>query len=87
MANTFEVITGFWKRRSAARRRNQRYGGSTQEEYWYGKPKLSEPLVINPGDELFIFQSTASNPTRGDPSLFLKVKRKGTDETTEQSNN
>ena len=47
--SSFEVITGFWKRRSASRST-----AGNREEYFYGKPKIEEPIVINPGDEPFI---------------------------------
>jgi len=78
--SSFEVLTGFWKRRSTNRKSN----GHGREEYYYGKPKIEEPIVINPGDELFIFQTTANNPGRGEPSMFLKIKR-ATTETGEQT--
>ena len=49
--SSFEVITGFWKRRSASRST-----AGNREEYFYGKPKIEEPIVINPGDEpLYVF--------------------------------
>ena len=80
--SSFEVITGFWKRRSASRS-----SGSNREEYFYGKPKIEEPIVINPGDELYMFSTTASNAGRGAPQMFLKVKRASPDsgEQTDES--
>lgn len=69
--SSFEVITGFWKRRSA----NRSNTGGNREEYFYGKPKIEEPITINPGDELYMFSTTANNAGRGAPQMFLKVKR------------
>jgi len=68
--SSFEVLTGFWKRRSA-----NRNNGNRQEEYFYGKPKIEESITINPGDELFMFPTTANHPGRGEPQMFLKIKR------------
>jgi len=62
----FEVITGLWRRTKS---------GNRGEEYFYGKPKLSEPLVINPGDEVYIFATSARNARNGDPQRYLKIKR------------
>ena len=76
--SSFEVLTGFWKRRSA-----NRNNGNRQEEYFYGKPKIDEPITINPGDELFMFPTTATNPGRGEPQMFLKIKRAANDSGAE----
>ena len=78
--SSFEVITGFWKRRSANRSNN-----GNREEYFYGKPKIEESIVINPGDELYMFSTTANNAGRGAPQMFLKVKRASA-ETGDQTN-
>ncbi len=80
--SSFEVITGFWKRRSASRNNN-----GNREEYFYGKPKIEESIVINPGDELYMFSTTANNAGRGAPQMFLKVKRKTSAENEDQTNN
>ena len=74
--SSFEVLTGFWKRRSA-----NRNNGNRQEEYFYGKPKIEESITINPGDELFMFPTTANNPGRGEPQMFLKIKRAANDDS------
>lgn len=78
--SSFEVITGFWKRRSA-----NRSNSGSREEYFYGKPKIEESITINPGDELYMFSTTANNAGRGAPQMFLKVKRAST-ETGEETN-
>ena len=62
----FAVITGLWRRRK----------NNGNEVYYYGKPKLTEPLVINPGDEIYIFSTSARNASGGDPAMYCKVKRK-----------
>lgn len=62
----FEVITGLWRRTK---------GQNRGEEYFYGKPKLSEPLVIYPGDEVYVFNTSARNARNGDPQRYLKIKR------------
>ena len=79
--SSFEVITGFWKRRSA----NRNTTGGSRQEYFYGKPKLEngESITINPGDELYMFPTTATNAGSGAPQMFLKVKRKASTETGE----
>lgn len=80
--SSFEVLTGFWKRRM----RSGANGGTGSDEFYYGKPRIKESIVINPGDELFIFKTTAKNPRTGEPSLFLKIKRRSDEpgvETTE----
>ena len=59
------VITGLWRRRK----------NNGTEEYFYGKPKLSEPLTLNPGDEVYVFSTSARNAKNGDPQMYLKVKR------------
>ena len=61
----FNVITGLWRRRK----------NNGSEEYYYGKPKLSEPLVIQPGDEVYVFKTSARSAGKGDHSMYLKVKR------------
>ena len=61
----FNVITGLWRRRK----------NNGTEEYFYGKPKLSEPLTLNPGDEVYVFSTSARNAKNGDPQMYLKVKR------------
>ena len=61
----FNVITGLWRRRK----------NNGTEEYFYGKPKLSEPLTLNPGDEVYVFSTSARNAKKGDPQMYLKVKR------------
>jgi len=61
----FNVITGLWRRRK----------NNGSEEYFYGKPKLSEELVIRPGDEIYVFRTSARNARNGDPQMYLKVKR------------
>ena len=53
----FNVITGLWRRRK----------NNGTEEYFYGKPKLSEPLTLNPGDEVYVFSTSARNAKNGDP--------------------
>ena len=74
MANaTFKVITGLWRRRRA--------NGS--EEYFYGKPKLDEALIINPGDEVYVFRTSARNARNSDPQMYLKVKRANSGESTD----
>jgi hypothetical protein len=45
------------------------------EEYWYGKPKLNAALSINPGDEVYVFRTSARNARNGDPQMYLKIKR------------
>jgi hypothetical protein len=81
--SSFEVITGFWKRRSASRTN----AGSNREEYFYGKPKLEngQSITINPGDELYMFSTTATNAGRGAPQMFLKVKRASTQSGEEEA--
>ena len=59
----FDLLTGFWQRRGA------------NGQYLYGKPKISEPITIYPGDELLVFDSAAANVKPGDPCKFLKIKR------------
>jgi hypothetical protein len=61
----FNVITGLWKRRK----------NNGSEEYFYGKPKLDKPLTLNPGDEVYVFRTSARNAKNGDPQMYLKVKR------------
>jgi hypothetical protein len=61
----FNVITGLWRRRKS----------NGNEEYYYGKPKISEPLVIEPGDEVYVFATSARNAKSGDPQMYLKVKK------------
>ena len=61
----FNVITGLWKRRK----------NNGSEEYFYGKPKLDKPLTLNPGDEIYVFSTSARNAKNGDPQMYLKVKR------------
>ena len=61
----FNVITGLWKRRK----------NNGSEEYFYGKPKLDAPLTLNPGDEIYVFNTSARNAKSGDPQMYLKVKR------------
>jgi hypothetical protein len=61
----FNVITGLWKRRK----------NNGSEEYFYGKPKLDEPFTLNPGDEIYVFRTSARNAKNGDPQMYLKVKR------------
>ena len=61
----FNVITGLLRRRK----------NNGSEEYFYGKPKLSEPLTLNPGDEVYVFRTSARNAKNGDPQMYLKVKR------------
>ena len=78
--SSFEVITGFWKRRSSNRSNN-----GSREEYFYGKPKIDESITINPGDELFMFPTTANNPGRGEPQMFLKIKRAANDSGAENN--
>ena len=63
----FNVITGLWRRRK----------NNGNEEYYYGKPKISEPLIIQPGDEIYVFRTSARNASNGDPQMYLKVKRAG----------
>lgn len=68
----FEVVTGLWRRTKS---------GNRGEEYWYGKPKLTQALVINPGDEVYVFRTSARNARNGDPQMYLKIKRaNGTEE-------
>jgi hypothetical protein len=62
----FEVITGLWRRTKS---------GNRGEEYWYGKPKLNAALSINPGDEVYVFRTSARNARNGDPQMYLKIKR------------
>ena len=80
--SSFEVITGFWKRRSATTNK-----GGQREEYLYGKPNITEPITLYPGDELYMFNTTANNAARSAPSMFLKVKRASTEtgEETDES--
>jgi len=61
----FNVITGLWRRRK----------NNGSEEYFYGKPKLDAPLTLNPGDEIYVFKTSARNAKGGDPQMYLKVKR------------
>ena len=61
----FNVITGLWKRRK----------NNGSEEDFYGKPKLDKPLTLNPGDEVYVFRTSARNAKNGDPQMYLKVKR------------
>ena len=61
----FNVITGLWKRRK----------NNGSEEYFCGKPKLDAPLTLNPGDEVYVFRTSARNAKNGDPQMYLKVKR------------
>ena len=61
----FNVITGLWRRRK----------NNGSEEYFYGKPKLDAPLTLNPGDEVYVFRTSARNAKNGDPQMYLKVKR------------
>jgi hypothetical protein len=61
----FNVITGLWRRRK----------NNGSEEYYYGKPKLDAPLTLNPGDEIYVFSTSARNAKSGDPQMYLKVKR------------
>jgi hypothetical protein len=61
----FNVITGLWRRRK----------NNGNEEYFYGKPKISEPLIIEPGDEIYVFRTSAKNAKNGDPQMYLKIKR------------
>jgi len=70
------VITGLWRRRK----------NNGSEEYFYGKPKLTEDLVIRPGDEIYVFRTSARNARNGDPQMYLKVKRAqaGDTSTTEE---
>ena len=69
----FNVITGLWKRRK----------NNGSEEYFYGKPKLGKPLTLNPGDEIYVFSTSARNAKNGDPQMYLKVKRAGQNVTEE----
>jgi hypothetical protein len=69
----FNVITGLWKRRK----------NNGSEEYFYGKPKLDKPLTLNPGDEIYVFSTSARNAKNGDPQMYLKVKRAGQNVTEE----
>jgi hypothetical protein len=69
----FNVITGLWKRRK----------NNGSEEYFYGKPKLDAPLTLNPGDEVYVFRTSARNAKNGDPQMYLKVKRAGQNVTEE----
>ena len=69
----FNVITGLWKRRK----------NNGSEEYFYGKPKLDKPLTLNPGDEIYVFRTSARNAKNGDPQMYLKVKRAGQNVTEE----
>jgi hypothetical protein len=79
MANnkrSFQVITGMW------RRKKQSKAGGT-EHYLYAKPRLTEPLVIYPGDELYMFDTSAKNAGPGDPCKYLKVKRAAREEASD----
>ena len=69
----FNVITGLWRRRK----------NNGSEEYFYGKPKLDKPLTLNPGDEIYVFSTSARNAKNGDPQMYLKVKRAGQNVTEE----
>jgi hypothetical protein len=31
---------------------------STNEEYYYGNPKLDKPLALNSGDEIYVFKTS-----------------------------
>lgn len=61
----FTVITGLWKRQKDK---------SGNEHYYYGKVKATEQIIINPGDELYVFRTSERNAKAGNPSMYLKKK-------------
>lgn len=62
MAGKFTLITGMWRRRK----------GTGNESYHYGKTK--QALVLPKGTEIYLFESSARNPSSGEPQKFLKAK-------------
>jgi len=70
----WETVTGLWERTK---------NGDKNEKYLYGKPR--EGVVINKGDEIFIFNSAQKGgPKPGQPVRFMKIKRAdGTQEVVE----
>ena len=77
----WQEVTGLWERTS----RTMRDARGSPEKHLYGKIRLEERVVLEPGDEIFVFPSRERTRSKGAAAYYLKVKRPLEEDSNEES--
>ena len=68
----FQNITGMWKRKKTVN-----IGGKQHvEDVFYGQITGNKSITLNPGDQVYLFQTRGKLKSHKQPSFHLKKKEK-----------